>query len=260
MQLRESESLTINKTEASDSIGSMAGKSEVLGEHHLDQAADPYHIGHLDRGVSEKQKLVGSVSKVDEQFKSAQENLRSLDEKISKSIEKGTAQPSRYYEDIASKSKLAADKLGSLHKEILQRVEQNRKADNLDLVDKLETILKETPPFKVRINDKGARPDEIPALKSQARDLHGLMFQTIDFMHQKGLIGSAELEQFFEDDEILRRFAVHLVLSSNGPSLMTQAMMIPTKLGSSETMKSFILGPQGGGTKLRQLFAQSMQG
>ncbi|KAH9449047.1 hypothetical protein Pst134EB_019885 [Puccinia striiformis f. sp. tritici] len=100
----------------------------------------------ISSGLFDAEKLVGSVSKVDEQFKSAQENLRSLDEKISKSIEKGTAQPSRYYEDIASKSKLAADKLGSLHKEILQRVEQNRKADNLDLVDKLETILKETPP------------------------------------------------------------------------------------------------------------------
>ncbi|KAA1123191.1 hypothetical protein PGTUg99_000475 [Puccinia graminis f. sp. tritici] len=119
------------------------------------------------------------------------------------------------YDDFANELRFSAGELHSLREDIFKISKIRDRKDNMNLVIRLENILGHTPPANFPMR-QGITAIEKEALQVQARELEAMIFQTIDFMHDKNLISPVERGAFFQREPAKHRFALHMMMDSKG--------------------------------------------
>jgi hypothetical protein len=160
--------------------------------------------------------LEESVGDIDKRFQLRQDSLENFQKSISKSIKsRDSGEAVGIYDDFANELRFSAGELHSLRENILKISKIPDRKDNMNLVIRLENILGHTPPpnFPTR---QGITATENEALQVQARELEAMIFQTIDFMHDKNLISPVEHRAFFQREPTKPRFALHMMMDSGG--------------------------------------------
>lgn len=179
------------------------------------------------------------MKNIDEQFKITQQSLNDLQQKMTDVVRYNKPR-SAAYDEMASRFEQSATKLKSIQEEILKRPRFQDVMDNKDLVTRLWAALDATPQFRVRMAE-GIDEAENMKLRDQARELHALIFQTIDFMQEKKLISPELLKEFFANSNSEQLLAGHFLLASK-PEASSGSGLDDAKLGFSKNLQANIPG------------------
>ncbi|EFP76144.2 uncharacterized protein PGTG_02585 [Puccinia graminis f. sp. tritici CRL 75-36-700-3] len=198
--------------EASDRAGPLIGSSEEA------KMSKSYRDPFKDRSSvkPENHNLEASVGDIDKMFQLRQDSLENFQKSITKSMKtRDGGEAVGIYDDFANELRFSAGELHSLREDIFKISKIRDRKDNMNLVIRLENILGHTPPANFPMR-QGITTIENEALQVQARELEAMIFQTIDFMHDKNLISPVERGAFFQREPAKPRFALHMMMDSKG--------------------------------------------